>query len=67
MIQIAAFSIFGVIAYDVVCYFKEKNSPKDHSQDIRDIVEQVKENTQHIKEMKDDVSVAKLAHSFKRG
>jgi len=67
MLYIAGFSILGVISYDVICFFRQKFTPKDYSRDIADIVEQVKENTQHIKEMKDDVSVAKLANSFRRG
>jgi hypothetical protein len=63
----AALALIGVIAYDIVCFFKEKHAPKDYSKDIQDIAEQVKENTQYIKEMKDDVSVAKLASSFRKG
>lgn len=62
----AALALIGVIAYDIVCYLKQKNDPKDHTQDIKAIAEQVKENTQHIKEMKDDVGLGKLANTFRR-
>lgn len=63
----AALALIGVIAYDIVCYLKTKNDPKDHSQEIAILSAKLDETSQHVKEMKDDVSVAKLANSFRRG
>lgn len=63
----AALALIGVIAYDIVCYFKTKNDPKDFGPELQAIRIRVDENSQHIKEMKDDVSVAKLANTFRRG
>lgn len=63
----AALALVGVICYDIVCYLKNKNDPKDHSPELAALSAKVDETSQHIKEMKDDVSVAKLANSFRRG
>ena len=65
-IPVAAISVVGLIAYDVVCLLKEKHG-KDHTVEINELKEQLATNTQYIKDMKDDVSVAKLANSFRRG
>lgn len=66
MIYIAGLSILGVIAYDIVCFFKEKHG-KDFGPEIERLRTEVETTSQQIKEMKDDVSVAKLANTFRRG
>lgn len=60
----AALALIGVIAYDIVCFLKEKHG-KDHTNELKVLSDKVAETSQHIKEMKDDVSVAKLAHTFR--
>lgn len=64
---IAGLSLIGVIAYDIVCYLKDKNAPKDFTAQVKELQEKLEVTSQHVKEMKDDVSVAKLANSFRRG
>lgn len=66
MLYIAGLSILGVICYDVVCYLKEKSVPKDYTQEIEEMKVQHAETYQMIKDMKDDVSIGKLASSFRR-
>jgi len=63
----AALSLIGVIAYDIVCFFKEKTKVKDYGPELEALKVQQSISAQHIKEMKDDVSIGKLASTFKRG
>lgn len=67
LIPIAGLALIGVIAYDIVCYLKEKNAPKDFTNQIKELKDELTVTSQHVREMKDDVSVAKLANSFRRG
>ena len=67
MLYIAGLSIFGVVAYDIICYLKGKAAPKDYGPEIEEMKFKHEQTFQMIKEMKDDVSVAKLANSFRRG
>lgn len=67
LIPIAAISLIGVIAFDVVCFLKEKVKVMDFSSDIKVLQDRQAETSQFIKDMKDDVSIGKLAATFKRG
>ena len=65
IIKTVALALIGVISYDIICYFKTKNDPKDHAPELEAIRIKLNETSQQVKEMKDDVSVAKLANSFR--
>ena len=65
LISVAGLSLIGVIAYDIICYLRVKSAPKDFGPDIEVMKEQHAATYQMIKEMKDDVGVAKLANSFR--
>lgn len=67
LIPIAGLSLLGVIAYDVVCFFKEKTKVHDFGPEIAALKSRQDEIYQQVKEMKDDTSVAKLAHTFRKG
>jgi len=62
-----ALSLIGLIAYDIVCYFKGKSEVRDFSPELEMLKAQQAENAQHIKEMKNDVGAAKLAATFRKG
>ncbi len=61
----AALALIGVIAYDIVCYLKAKSEVKDYGPEIEKLAATVSDTNLQIKEMKNDVSVAKLAHTFR--
>ena len=63
----AALALIGVIAFDIVCFFKDKTRVKDYGSEIEVLRAKSEENSTQIKEMKDDVSVAKIANTFRRG
>jgi hypothetical protein len=65
MILIAGLSLIGVVAYDVVCYLKEKSKPKDFGPEMEDLRGKLEQTVLHVQEMKNDVSVAKLSNSFR--
>lgn len=67
LVSVATLSLIGVIAYDIICYLKEKVKVTDFSFDIKALQENQDVIAQHVKEMKDDVSIGKLASTFKRG
>lgn len=63
--QTAALALIGVIAYDVVCLFRQKSEVRDYGPEIKQLIAKSEENTIHIKEMKSDVSMAKLAGTMR--
>lgn len=67
MIYIAGISLFGVICFDVICLFRDRTEVKDHTKELEQIQTVLEQNTQHIKEMKSDVSIGKLASTFRKG
>lgn len=62
----AALALIGVIAYDIVCFLKSKSEVKDYGPEIEKLSATVSETSQQIKEMKDDVSIGKIANAFRR-
>jgi hypothetical protein len=65
-VHIAAISLIGVIAYDVVCYFKGQLQVKDHGADITRVEAAQEELIKKVQEIRDDSSIGKLAEAFKR-
>lgn len=65
-VHIAALSLVGVIAYDVVCYFKGQLQVKDTSADVEILKASVLEVTSQMKDIRNDASIGKLAEAFKR-
>lgn len=65
MLYIAGLSILGVIAYDVVCFLKERHG-KDYGPEIKELAARV-EVAEHVaKEIRNDASIGKLAETFRR-
>jgi len=62
----AALALIGVICYDVVCLLRQKSEVKDYGSEVKELSDKVAETAQHIKEMKDDVSIGKIANTFRR-
>lgn len=62
----AALALIGVIAYDVVCYFKQKAEPKDFSVQINELKATQEELIAKVQEIRDDSSIGKLAETFRR-
>jgi hypothetical protein len=62
----AALALAGVVAYDIVCYFKGKVDVRDFGPELEQLKRQQSESAQHIKEMKDAVGISKLAATFSK-
>jgi len=62
----AALSLIGVIAYDIVCYFKGKSTQVDYAPAIEALKVQHDETAAHVKDMKNDVGLAKLGSTFRK-
>ena len=65
-VSIAALSLLGVIAYDVVCFFKQKAEVKDFGPEIEKLRADNVEVLTKLKDIRDDASIGKLAETFKR-
>lgn len=65
-VSIAALSLVGVIAYDVVCYFKGQLQVKDNSADVELLKASVVEVSSQMQDIRNDASIGKLAEAFKR-
>lgn len=65
--SIAALSLIGVIAYDIVCYFKGQLQIKDNSSDVELLKASHVELAQQVQDIRNDASIGKLASTFKRG
>lgn len=63
----AALALIGVIAYDVVCYFKQKAEPKDFSVQINELKATQDILVEKMADIRNDASIGKLAESFRRG
>lgn len=65
-VAIAGLSLIGVIAYDVVCYFKDKSKQIDYSADIASIKASQEDLATKVGDIRNDASIGKLAEAFKR-
>ena len=63
---IAGLSLIGIIAYDIVCFFKEKHKFVDYGADIEQIKASQVELSGQVKDIRNDSSIGKLAETFKR-
>lgn len=66
MLYIAGFSIFGVVAFDVVCFLKDKTAVKDYSADIEVLKSGYSVLAGQLQDIKNDASIGKLASTFQR-
>ena len=66
-VAIACLALIGLIAYDIVCSWKERTKSKDYGPELLALAEKAEVTAQHVKEMKDDVGIGKLANNFRRG
>lgn len=62
----AALALIGVIAYDVVCYFKTKQDIKDYGPEIEKIREENAQVLEKLQDIRNDASIGKLAETFRR-
>jgi hypothetical protein len=65
-IKTAALALIGVIAYDIVCFFKEKSKPKDFEPEIEEIRKSQEELIQKVSDIRNDASIGKIAETFRR-
>lgn len=62
----AALALIGVIAYDVVCYFKEHTKAKDYSEEIARVQASQEDLIAKVADIRNDASIGKLAETFRR-
>lgn len=62
----AALTLIGVICYDLVCFFRDKTKVKNYGSEIKELSEKLAATTQHVKELKDDSGINKMANTFRR-
>lgn len=66
LVPIAALSLIGVIAYDIVCYFKGQLQIKDNSVDMAKMAVIQEELVAKVADIRNDASIGKLAETFRR-
>ncbi len=66
MIYIAGYSVLGVIAYDVVCFFKQKTDIKDYGPEMEKLRQDNIQVLEKLQDIRNDASIGKLAETFKR-
>lgn len=66
MFYIAGLSIVGVIAYDVVCFLKEKTNIKDYGPELEKLRADNIEVLEKLQDIRNDASIGKLAETFRR-
>lgn len=66
MLYIAGLSIFGVIAYDIVCFLKEKSDIKDYGPEIDRLRAENIVVLEKLQDIRNDASIGKLAETFRR-
>lgn len=66
LVPIAGLSLIGIVAYDIVCFFKEKHKFVDYSADIAQIKASQVELSGQVQDIRNDSSIGKLAETFKR-
>jgi hypothetical protein len=62
----AALSLMGVIAYDIVCYFKQKTEVKDYGPELERLRADNIEVLEKLQDIRNDASIGKLAETFRR-
>lgn len=62
----AALSLIGVIAYDIVCYFKQKTEVKDYGPELERLRADNIEVLEKLQDIRNDASIGKLAETFRR-
>lgn len=65
-VVIAGLSLVGVIAYDVVCYFKDVTKVKDFSEDIARVEASQIDLIAKVSDIRNDATIGKLAETFRR-
>lgn len=65
MLYIAGLSLVGVIAYDIMCFLREKHG-KDHSPELAQLKQVQNELVEKVQAIRDDASLGKLAETFRR-
>lgn len=63
-VVIAFLCLLGLVAHDVVCYFKDKEKAKSES--FEDLNNKIDEVAKDLNDIKSDHSLAHLAATFKR-
>lgn len=66
MLYIAGLSILGVIAYDIVCFLKEKSDVKDYGPEIEKLRAENVQVLEKLQDIRNDASIGKLAETFRR-
>lgn len=62
----AALALIGVIAYDIVCYFKQKTEVKDYGPELERLRADNIEVLEKLQDIRNDASIGKLAETFRR-
>lgn len=62
----AALALIGVIAYDIVCYFKQKTEVKDYGPELERLRAENIEVLEKLQDIRNDASIGKLAETFRR-
>ena len=65
-VSIAALSLLGVIAYDIVCFLKQKTEVKDFGPDILQVKAENAAVLEKLQDIRNDASIGKLAETFRR-
>lgn len=63
---IAGLSLIGIIAYDIVCYFKGQLQIKDYSGRIDAMEASQQDLIDKVSDIRNDASIGKLAETFRR-
>lgn len=66
MLYIAGFSIIGVIAYDAICYLKEKAPKTDYGPEMEKLRVENIQVLEKLQDIRNDASIGKLAETFRR-
>lgn len=65
-VTIAGLSLIGIVAHDVVCYFRDKSAPNDYGPEIEKLREENVQVLEKLQDIRNDASIGKLAETFRR-
>ena len=66
LIPIAGLALIGVIAYDIICYLKQKTEVKDFGPEIERLKAENIQVLEKLQDIRNDASIGKLAETFRR-
>lgn len=67
MIYIAGFAILATVSFDVVCYLRDIAAPKENTKEFTELQEKFAKMEAEFKEIKGDISIAKIGATIRRG